>query len=82
MIGEGGVYVFLFPLAGAYICLYFLWHLVIHPILSMMADNDEKRKAEAENKLWEDYADALHRKNLREVRKLIPPHQHWTIDHL
>ena len=48
----------------------------------MMADNDEKRKAEAENKLWEDYADALHRKNLREVRKLIPPHQHWTIDHL
>jgi len=44
VIGEGGVYVFLFPLFGAYICLYFLWHLVIHPVLGFWVDREEEKK--------------------------------------
>jgi hypothetical protein len=59
----------------AYFALWLIWNLVISPINALLEEGQLKKLEDAERMLFHMEMDAIHQKNIEELRELLPPHQ-------
>lgn len=65
-----------------YFALWLLWHLVISPIDTLIEENRLKKLEDSEEMLFRMEMDAIDRKNIEDLRELLPPHQFRQLNRL